>query len=133
MILLDALAARLLLGANEATVTFLARPLTWQCSLRRLGLPCPTCGMTRSMVLALHGEWVRAWQVAPGGPVLTAGLLAVATALLLLAMLEQFDLRGLAGGLRLSIRRGGLVYACFACIVWIGGWAFRFAAAWPGG
>jgi len=132
VILLDALAARLALGASETGVSILGRPVAWQCSLRRVGLPCLTCGMTRSVVLALHGQWARAWQVAPGGPVLTAGLLALAVALLLLAVLERWNWPKLAAGVRRLIRRGGLAYAAAAVVVWFAGWAVSFAAAWPG-
>lgn len=132
VILFDALGARLTLGADEASVWFLGRPLDWQCSLRRAGLPCPTCGLTRSVVLALHGQWARSWRVAPGGPVFTAGLLGLAIALLLSAILERWSLPPLAGRFRRSIRRGGLAYAAAALAVWIGGWAVSFAAAWPG-
>ena len=132
VILFDALAARLLLSADEAGVSFLGRPLDWQCSLRRVGLLCPTCGLTRSAVLALHGQWARAWRVAPGGPVFTAGLLGLAIALLLLAALERWGFAPLDGRLRRSIRGGGLAYAAVAVAVWIGGWAVSFAAAWPG-
>jgi len=95
-------------------------------------LLCPTCGMTRSVVLSLHGQWARAWQMAPGGPVLTAGLLALAVALLLVAILEKWSSPQLAGPVRRSVRRGALAYAAAAVAVWIGGWAVSFAAAWSG-
>ena len=82
LILLDAIAARVVLTADEACVYVFGHAIAWECAWRRAGLPCPTCGMTRSVVMALHGEIGRAWHVAPGGPVLAAGLLAVAAALL---------------------------------------------------
>ena len=82
IILLDAVAARLALTADDTGVYVFGHPIAWECALRRIGLPCPTCGMTRSVVMALHGEIARAWHTAPGGPVLAAGSLMAAVALL---------------------------------------------------
>ena len=85
-IALHAAVAWLVLRADEARVYVLGRPIGWVCGLRsRLGLPCPTCGMTRSVVLSLHGEVGRAWHVAPAGPVALFGLLALAGAVLAVA------------------------------------------------
>src|SRR5580658_8127829 len=87
--LADALAARWLLRADEERVFVLGRPIEWVCALRsRFGLPCPTCGLTRSVVMSLHGEFARAWRMAPGGPVAVIGLVAFAMAMLALAWLQ---------------------------------------------
>jgi hypothetical protein len=48
------------------------------------GIPCPGCGVTRSVLALIGGDLGRAWALNPGGPVLCA-----ATAL-------QIPLRGLA-------------------------------------
>jgi len=43
------------------------------CQMRRLtGIPCPTCGMTRSLAMLAKGEWRRACQYHPLGPVVAA-------------------------------------------------------------
>jgi hypothetical protein len=125
VILLDALAARLALRADEARVYILGHPITWECALRRIGLPCPTCGMTRSMVLTLNGEIARAWHVAPGGPVLAAGVLAMALVLLVSAF-RRTPWPG-------WVRAGGMIYAAAATLIWLGGWAAQFAQAWRAG
>jgi hypothetical protein len=122
VILLDALAARLALRADQARVYVLGRPIGWQCSMRRIGLPCPTCGMTRSVIMSLHGEWRQAWDIAPGGPVLAAGLLGLAVALCLFAIRRSACPRWL--------RVGSAIYAAAAFSIWLGGWAAQFAAAW---
>ena len=112
VILLDALAARLLLGADDARVYILGHPISWECSMRRIGLPCPTCGLTRGIVLALHGDWVRAWHIAPGGPVLLAGTMLFALALLLFAFRRTPWPRWM--------RTAGVAYAAAAALIWLG-------------
>src|SRR5580704_19484056 len=85
--LADALAARWLLRADEQHVFVLGRPIAWVCTLRsRYGLPCPTCGLTRSVVMSLHGEFAAAWRMAPVGPVALFGMIAFALAMLVLAL-----------------------------------------------
>lgn len=50
------------------------------CLLRSItGLPCPFCGMTRSVTAAVHGDFARSLALTP------AGLLAVLTAIVMIA------------------------------------------------
>ncbi len=71
----DLVAGRFLLRADEARVYLAGRALDYRCAFHEAtGLYCPTCGMTRSVVMSLHGEWARAWHMSPGGPVLVASL-----------------------------------------------------------
>jgi hypothetical protein len=125
VILLDAVAARLSLTADDARVYVFGRPITWECAMRRIGLPCPTCGMTRSVVMALHGEIGRAWHMAPGGPVLAAGLLILAAMLLGSTFRRTPWPRWM--------RAGGVVYLAATVLIWLGGWAAQFAQAWRAG
>ena len=121
IILLDALAARLALAADDVRVYIFGHQIGWECAMRRAGLPCPTCGLTRSIVMALHGEFTRAWHMAPGGPVLLAGALLAGAALLL---------QGVRGGTAPRwVRGGALVYATAAAAIWLGGWAEQFHRA----
>lgn len=86
LILLQLAAARVLLSADADGVSFAGSPIGGVCFLRQhAGVPCPTCGMTRSVVLALHGDLASALAINPAGPVwllaafvLSAGLLLVA-------------------------------------------------------
>jgi hypothetical protein len=127
LLILQAAAAFILLRADDERVYFLGRPLVWVCALKsRLHLPCPTCGMTRSLVLSLHGEIGKAWRIAPGGPVFLLGVLALAAALLVLSMFGV-SRREIA---KSWLRRSALIYAGFATMVWLAGWALSFAAAW---
>jgi hypothetical protein len=136
--LADALAARWLLRADEEHVFVLGRPIEWVCALRsRFGLPCPTCGLTRSMVMSLHGEFARAWQMAPVGPVAVIGLVAFAITMLALARLQWspqgvrpgVDALKWEAGARVWIRKGAAIYAMGAVLVWLGGWAVSLRAA----
>ena len=126
VIFIDAGAARLLLHADESQVYLLGRPLGWTCGFRsRFGLPCPTCGLTRSVLLTLQGDFLRAWAVAPVGPVAAVGVLAFAFALLLMACLRPRGSR--VDILAERLRRGALIYIELIIIVWIGGWAAHVA------
>jgi Protein of unknown function (DUF2752) len=121
--LADLAAGRALLYADEARVYFLGKALDWQCGFRAAtGLPCPTCGLTRSVVMSLHGEWARAWKMAPAGPVGVAGLAAFAAAMLALAFLQWMGSEKRAARTRDWIRRSALAYGAAAAIIWVGGW-----------
>jgi hypothetical protein len=118
VIWLDALLLRLLFQANEDVVYFLGRKLEWVCELRaRYGLPCPTCGLTRSVILTLHGEIARASAVNPSGPVFAFGILAIGTALLLLPLFPRFST---------TFRRAALAYSAAAVLFWLAEWVVRF-------
>ena len=122
--------ARLMLRADDAYVYVLGHPIRWACALKtRTGLPCPTCGMTRSLVLSLHGEWARAWRLMPAGPVALAGLLSLGAALLALAVIERRSGRKAEARAQACIRRGALIYAATTTVVWMAGWAASFSAA----
>jgi hypothetical protein len=57
--------ARLLLGmVLFAVVTWLISGTSciWRATL---GLPCPGCGLTRSVLALLAGDWLRSWQMHP--------------------------------------------------------------------
>jgi hypothetical protein len=132
LIAADLLVLRLLVSGDENGVTVAGRPLDWVCAFRRqTGLPCPTCGITRSVVLALHGEWWRAWRMSPGGAVLVAGLVAAAMVLLGLGVVEWLG-KAKTGRAEKSLRLAALVYAAGAAAVWLGGWIAQLVAAWPG-
>ena len=127
VILINGGAARLLLDADEFRVYVAGRPIEWVCAVRRhFGVPCPTCGFTRSVVLALHGHALRAWRVAPGGAAAVAGGLLFVLGLLVLAGL-RIARSSAAEVFRARLSRGALVCAAIVLAVWIGGWAIELA------
>lgn len=125
VILADTLAARLAFSADATRIYIFGHPIAWECSMRRAGLPCPTCGLTRSMVMMLHGEFARAWQMAPGGPVLLAGALLAAIALLIWGVRQK----RVPQAVKPWLRAGAMVYAAAATAIWLGGWAEQFHRA----
>ena len=51
------------------------------CAMQQaFGVPCPACGMTRSVLMTLHGDFAGALAVNPIGPVFVAGVLLLAAA-----------------------------------------------------
>jgi hypothetical protein len=84
--------ARLAAAADANAVTVAGREFFWACPLRSLlGLPCPSCGLTRSVVFTLHGEWGRAAALNPAGPFVVFGLLALGLLLLVAACARPAD------------------------------------------
>lgn len=82
--------AGLLLRASEGGVWFAGIPLGGVCLFRqRTGLPCPTCGMTRSVVLSLHGHLSAALRLNPAGPLWVLAVGVIAAALLWLSWRQR--------------------------------------------
>jgi Protein of unknown function (DUF2752) len=128
--LADLAIGRILLWADEARVYLAGTPLNWQCAFRAAtGLPCPTCGLTRSVVMSLHGEFARAWSLEPAGPVAVAGLAAFSLAMLALASVQWAGEEDRAAFARLWIRKGALAYGAAATIIWLGGWVAHLETA----
>ncbi len=118
----DALAARFALRADDTYVYFLGRPVGITCWMRtHLGIPCPTCGLSRGLVLSLHGKWGAAWHLFPAAPLALAGALLLASALLAVAALQASG-SPFAVTLGRPVRKAGLLWAAVTVLVWIGGW-----------
>lgn len=97
------------------------------CPLRALtGIPCPTCGLTRSVCATLHGQWEAALDLHPLGPVVV--VLAIALAILGLGELaERWRVLG-----RLRPLASPVFFAALALeMVLI--WPPRLAASFEGG
>jgi hypothetical protein len=90
VMLLQLALAGLLLRASERGVWFAGIPLGGACLFRqRTGLPCPTCGMTRSVVLSLHGHLSAALRLNPAGPLWVLAVGVIAAALLWLSWRQR--------------------------------------------
>jgi len=111
---------RIVAWADASQVWLFGRQLNWGCWFKEhYGFPCPTCGMTRSVILTMHGDFNNAFLLNPAGPFLIAGLLLVALIALRLPMagLKEIKSRQLALGLSLY----GWVFVC----VMLGQWTFK--------
>jgi hypothetical protein len=87
MLLLELAAAHVLLTADRDTVFFEGRPIHAACSFKQhFGVPCPACGISRSLVMTLHGDVATASVLNPGGPLAILTMLYFAGAMLWLAV-----------------------------------------------
>ncbi len=63
-----ALALVLEIRGQRVVLPILGIPLPESCWFKRLtGLGCPGCGLTRSVICLVHGNFLRAWDFNPGG------------------------------------------------------------------
>src|SRR5438067_572206 len=74
------LLTRALASATKTSVSFAGHDTHWDCVFRqRFGVPCPACGLTRSVVMALHGQLAGAVQMNPAGILLVLGAILFCT------------------------------------------------------
>jgi hypothetical protein len=108
---------RALGAATETSVWFAGRELQWGCAVRQLfGVPCPSCGLTRSVVLTVHGQLGTAVALNPAGPLYVLGMLLLCAALFAVMLRPLVGARAFGDGfprrLLLSASAyGGLVVA----------------------
>jgi Protein of unknown function (DUF2752) len=87
MLLLELAAAHVLLTADRDTVFFEGKPIHSACSFKQhFGVPCPACGISRSLVMTLHGDVATASVLNPGGPLAILTTLYFAAAMVWLAL-----------------------------------------------
>jgi hypothetical protein len=99
-------------------------PSLWPCPFRTVtGLPCPLCGGTRSVVLAVHGQ-AEFWALNPVVPLALAALVVAGVAILVAGALRLRGGRGLHAVLQ---RRRGLLAAFVLGAGWIVALAHRAA------
>jgi Protein of unknown function (DUF2752) len=117
---------RVIASADADSVTFAGRALHWGCWFRQhFGVPCPLCGMTRSTLVTLHGQFNLAWALNWAGPVFVIGLLLLALALLGVMLCAQIPpARAFVPPLQRGLRFGGTIYAGLSVIVLIAHWLF---------
>ncbi len=124
------LAVRACCSADEQHTWFLGHAFGAECAFRlRFGIPCPNCGVTRAVILALLGRWTRAWRIAPAGPAIVIGTLVSAATVIALGLVRM---RGAAPIVARSERLAPrIIYICAALvlIVWFSGWVAAVAQA----
>ncbi len=123
IMLAQIVAAGILLRATPDGVSLLGRRFGGVCSFRRLtGRPCPTCGMTRSIVLTLNGQIGAALRVNFAGPAWVVAVATIAAALLWLAWRQgqaAADRAGAVRRVRLLAVAQGAVFGVLLATHWI--------------
>jgi len=121
-------AVGILLRASQDGVWLLGHRLGGVCWFQLLtGVPCPSCGMTRSIVLTLDGHLGTALRLNLAGPVWVLAVATLAVALLWLAWRERVrgvDRSALARRrVRLLAMAQGAVFVVALATNWI--WVLR--------
>lgn len=113
---------RMITWADSEQVWILGRQLHWGCWFKQqFGIPCPTCGMTRSVILTLRGHLDQAFTLNAGGPFLVGGLILFAFILFYRASVPP-DQRS---SRRLAV--GSVMYGWMFAFVIFGQWTVKIA------
>ena len=110
--------------ADLNSVSVAGHVLAWGCWFRHsFGVPCPFCGLTRSLLLTLQGQPGDALRLNPAGPLLALGLLALGCALLVLMLYAQAPTaHSAAERLRGRIQLGATAYSALLIAVLLTHW-----------
>ena len=128
LILSQLVVVRALASVTDGRVLVSGRELRWECWLgQQSGLPCPTCGLTRGVLLTLHGRLGEAWQQNPAGLLLVFGLVLLGLALVYLAFYRARRTPHAAGALHRRIRVATKVYARLLVAVLFAHWFVELA------
>lgn len=120
ILLLQLVVVRIVTWADLNHVWVLGRELHWDCWFKqRFGIPCPTCGMTRSIILGMHGQLKQALDLNAAGPLLVAGLIILATVMLFQPVGNQ----GQRASRRIAL--GMVTYGWIFGAVLIGQWTLK--------
>jgi hypothetical protein len=108
---------RAVASATPERALIFGRPLLWGCLFQRaFGVPCPACGLTRGVLLTLQGQLADALRLNPAAPLIVAGVVASAAALVLVAVYQRardpLSVGRVHARLRIAARAyAGLVFA----------------------
>lgn len=122
--LIPLIIVRVVASADVNHVWFFGHEPHWGCWFKQhFGVPCPACGMTRSVILTLHGHFQEASQLNAAGLLGVIGLLLFIGAMFFLMVRQQSSANASLKSLERQIRiwtfvYGGLVIAV-SSIQWI--------------
>ncbi|MCA1629525.1 MAG: DUF2752 domain-containing protein [Acidobacteria bacterium] len=117
---------RALASADTERVFVMGRELRWGCLFRRaFGLPCPACGMTRGVLLTLHGHFGDALRLNPAAVVLTLGVVLFAAALVFVAVHQRAHDPRSSGRLHARLRLAARAYAGLLFAVMLAHWVIE--------
>jgi len=128
LLLVQLVLIRSLASATSERVYVFGRELHWECWFRQqFNFPCPTCGLTRGVLLTLHGHVGAAWQLNPAGPLLVSGLLLLGLALIFLMLYRQKQMPASSGAWHRRIRIATKIYAHLLIVVLFVHWIIEIA------
>jgi hypothetical protein len=123
LILVHLAVVAMVLRADREFVYIGDHALPEACSLRKVyGIPCPTCGMTRGAVLALHGHVGESMATNAAAPVLIGVALLLGLTLATAGGLKLAGRERAAAWLTRWVRRAGLTGGAL--------WVVALAANW---
>jgi len=129
LLLVQLAVVRLVASATTERAYLFGRELHWGCWFKeRLGFPCPTCGMTRSVLLSLHGQFSEAARLNPAGVLLVVGLVVFSLALIFLMFYRRRRTSLDAGAVHRRIRLGASVYGSLLVFVLFAHWLAEIAS-----
>ena len=124
LVLAELIAVRALFRADRSSVSFLGEPFGLSCGFNQhFHVPCPGCGFTRGIVLALQGDISGAYALFPAAPLLLLGSIALVLGLGIFAACELYGAR-MPRASR-WVRVGGLAYVALVVLVWAVGYGTR--------
>ena len=123
LVLIALASVRSAASATPERVYLLGRELRWGCLFQKLyGLACPTCGMTRAVLLTLGGDFNAALAANPAGPLLVAGLVLLGLSLVSAALFRRARGPLAAGLFARRVRAGARAYALLLVAVLVVHW-----------
>jgi hypothetical protein len=129
LLLLQLVIVRLFASATTERAYLFGRALHWDCWFKQhFGFPCPTCGMTRSVLLSLQGQFREAAGLNPAGLLLVLGLVAFSFALIFLMLYRQRRAPHAAGAFHRRIRLGASAYGSLVVVVLFAHWLGEIAS-----
>lgn len=128
LVLLQLGIVRVFASVSDGRVLVAGRALNWECWFKQgFDFPCPTCGLTRSVVLTLHGQFGAAWQLNPAGLLLVSGLTLLGLALVFLDFHRRRHTLTASGAIHRRIRIATKVYAHMLVAVLFANWIREIA------
>jgi hypothetical protein len=128
LVLLQLGVVRALASTADGRVFVAGRELRWGCWFERgFDFPCPTRGLTRSVVHTLHGQFGEAWRLNPAGLFLIAGLSLLGLALIFLASHRRRHTPAASGAVHRRIRIYTKAYAHLLVAALFARWVVEIA------
>ena len=129
LLLSEVLFLRVAFSADLDHVYFAGEQLSTACSFKeKFSVPCPTCGMTRSIVLAAQGDLRSASRVNPAGAVGMVGVILFILTMFGLAILQRRKPHRKTRSLERRITTWTLAYAALTILVLLGHWLMALRA-----